>query len=169
MELPVWIESWVHECCGLNRRVGDAVELDLTFEGDMQPAAGVDQITVLHGGRVSVVGRVIGPVSSGHTSGVVIESGALRFGISEESAADRAQCVGRLAEPRHGYPSWATAGKVSGIQWRPGIEADRGGYTEVVDYGVGQELQSTEDWKPEVYERSWAFMLTLRITDDVAR
>lgn len=169
MELPVWVESWVHECCGAIRRVGDVADLELTFEGEVQLASGADQLAVLEGGRIDVVGHVTGPASGGHTSGVLVESGALRFGISEESAADRVQCVGRLAELRHGYPSWATAGKVTGIQWRPGIEADRGGYTEVVDYGAGQELQSTEDWKPGAYERSWAFMLTLQIADDVAR
>ena len=168
MKLPVWIEDWVYECCGVNRRVGETVELDLTFEGDMLPAAGADQITVLDGGRVSVVGRVIGPATGGHTSGVLIESGALRFGISEESAADRVHCAGRLAELRHGYPSWATAGKVTGLQWRPGTEIDRGEHTEVVDYGVGQELQSTGDWGSAAHEGSWAFMLTLRITE-VAR
>jgi hypothetical protein len=168
VELPIWVESWVHECCGDTRRVGDVVELDLTFEGDVQPAAGADQIALLDGGRVRVVGSVIGPASSHHTTGLLIESGALRFGIGGAVPDDRAQCVGRLAELRHGYPSWTTAGEVIGIQWRPGIEADRGGYTEIVDYDVGQELQSTEDWRPAAYERSWAFMLTLRIANDVA-
>jgi hypothetical protein len=172
MELPVWIDDWVHQCCGDNRRVGETVDIDLTFEGDMLPAAGVDQITVLDGGRVSVVGRVIGSATEGHTSGVLVESGALRFGVSGNSAADRVQCTGRLVELRHGFPSWATAGQVTGIQWCPGIEVDRGGRTEVVGYGHGdgQELESTEDWMSAAAdEGSWAFNLTLRITDDVAR
>jgi hypothetical protein len=34
--LPVWIDDWVQVCCGPSRRVGEAAELNLTFEGYVQ-------------------------------------------------------------------------------------------------------------------------------------
>jgi hypothetical protein len=164
IDLPVWAESWVYECCGPERSVGEPVELELTVEGEMQYAEVADRITVLDDGRVSVVGQVVGPSSSsGHTSGVRIESGLLRFGISGEAPADRVLCVGRLAELRHGYPSWVTAGELVGIQWRPAIVVDRGGYAEIVDYGPGRALSRTGDWRPQDPTLAWAFELTLRI------
>jgi hypothetical protein len=163
IELPVWVEDWVHECCGTGRRVGEQVEIDLTLEGDMKPSVGADNITVLDDYRVSVIGRVAGPSSSSdHKRGVRIESGALRFGIIGETTAGRVDCVGRLVELRHGYPSWVTAGGLTSIQWRPGLEVDRGGYTEIVGYGPGRALSSTKDWHRQSLEAG-AFMLTLRV------
>jgi hypothetical protein len=163
IELPIWVEDWVHECCGADRRVGDQVEVDLTLEGEMHPAAGAEHVTVLDDHRVSVIGRVVGPSSiDDHERGVRIESGALRFGIIGETTADRVECVGRLVELRHGYPGWSTAGELTSIEWRPGVEVNRGGYTEIVGYGPGRALRSTEDWRGHGVE-SWAFALTLRV------
>ena len=50
--------SWDH-----SQHRSRGVQLDLTFEGDVEPAAGADQIVLLDGGRVRVVGSVIEPAS----------------------------------------------------------------------------------------------------------
>ena len=42
VSVPVWIESWVHECCGQERRVGETKELLLTFSGDVAAATEPD-------------------------------------------------------------------------------------------------------------------------------
>jgi hypothetical protein len=67
----VWIDDWVYECCGQTRRLGEAVELDLTFEGDIRAATDPDRIDVLDGGQVVIVGNAVGPVADegAHTEG----------------------------------------------------------------------------------------------------
>jgi hypothetical protein len=60
VSVPVWIESWVHECCGLARRTGETTELLLTFSGDVAAVAEADSIDVLDEGRVKVIGTAVG-------------------------------------------------------------------------------------------------------------
>jgi hypothetical protein len=76
VDVPVWACDWVHECCGETRRVGDAVDLELTFAGDTAPAAGPDRVDVLGDGRVCIIGTVAGPfgLDEGHTEGTRIAS-----------------------------------------------------------------------------------------------
>jgi hypothetical protein len=65
--LPVWIDDWVCQCSGQTRRVGEPVELKLTFEGDIQAATGPDRIEILDNGQVAIVGTAVGSqVRVGH-------------------------------------------------------------------------------------------------------
>ena len=77
--LPVWIESWVCECCGVPRRSGENVELELTFSGDVVASAEPDRIDVLPDGEVRITGSVAGRVKDAHARkrGTLIRSGAV--------------------------------------------------------------------------------------------
>jgi hypothetical protein len=166
IDVPVWVSDWVHECCGEARNVGDLVDVELTFVGDTAPASEPDHIDVLGDGQVSIVGSVVGPVGrkGEHTGGMLIASGAMRFGLVGDAPAAQVRCVGELAETRHGYPSGVTSGELVGIRWRPAIErrlAD--GVSVAIDgFEPGEELSSTED-RPGDDAGSWAFVLTVRV------
>jgi hypothetical protein len=171
IDVPVWVSDWVHECCGEARRVGDLVDIELTFAGDTASTTEPDHIDVLDDGRVSITGSVVGPVGrrGEHTGGTLIASGAMRFGLVGDAPAVRVRCVGELSETRHGYPSGVTRGELVGIRWRPAVErrlAD--GVSVAIDgFEPGEELSSTED-RPSGDAGSWAFLLTVRVDPDVA-
>jgi hypothetical protein len=166
VDLPVWVPDWVHECCGAARRVGETVDLELTFAGDTVPAAGPDSVEVLDNGRVSVVGEVTGPggVAEGnHTRGTRIASGHMKFGLAGDVPAARVRCTGELEEIRHGFPSDVTRALLTAIQWRPAIKRRLDAVSSVIDgYEPGERLASTEDRRRDDAD-SWAFLLTLRL------
>jgi hypothetical protein len=171
LTLPVWIDDWVYECCGQVRRLGEAVELDLTFGGDIRAATGPDSTDVLDDGQVVIVGSVLGPVADegNHTAGTLIACGAVQFAIRGDAPAPHVQCSGRLDEVQHGYPTGRTRGQLAGIRWRPAIVrpvGDGGGVIE--GYGPGEELTSTDDWRERLDEydsRSWALQLAVNVAD----
>ena len=163
VSVPVWIESWVHECCGLARRSGETTELRLTFVGDVAAATEPDSIHVLDECRLKVIGTAIGRTDDAHADvdGTLITSGGLQFAIRGEAPAARVCCVGELWETRHGFPVGLTKGRLIDIRWRPALlrEVGEGGY--VVDgYGPGTELRHTEEWPREGAD-VWALELTL--------
>jgi hypothetical protein len=166
IDIAVWVDGVDHECCGETRRIGDRVGVDLMFYGDLAPAADPDQVEVLDGGRVSIVGTVVGPVGEKgqHTEGTLIASGAMRFGVRADPPAARVRCVGQLSESHHGFPSGVTNGEVVGIRWRLAIQRRLDGGLVVTDgYELGDELRSTDD-RPELPgSEGWAFELTFRI------
>lgn len=165
VDVPVWVHDWVHECCGEARRVGDAVDLELTFEGDTVPAAGPDRAEVLEDGRVRIIGTVAGLVGldEGHTEGTRIASGRIQFAMAAAAPAARVQCTGELCEIRHGYPGGLTSGVLAGLRWRPAIERKLDDVSVAIDgYEAGEELSSTED-RPGDHAGSWAFVLTVRV------
>jgi hypothetical protein len=169
--LPVWIASWVHDCCGIPRHVDERVELRLTFDGEMVAADGPEVIRLLEDGEVSIVGTVVGPVGhpGDHTAGTLIKSGAVQFAVAEDVAAARVRCDGKLWEERHGYPSGVTRGRLVDIRWRPAVlrqVADRASSIEgyrafsIEGFEQGERLTSTES-KPRGSSSSWAFELTV--------
>ena len=121
--LPVWIASWVCECCGVPRRSGENVELELTFSGDVVASAEPDRIDVLPGGEVRITGSVAGRVKDAHARkrGTLIRSGAVQFAIAGAAPAARVCCTGQLWEIRHGYAAGSTRGTLSDIRWRPAL------------------------------------------------
>lgn len=164
-DVSVWIDDWVHQCCGEARRVGGRVCIALTFVGDVVPTTEPDQVDVLSDGRVSIVGTVTGPPwDAGVQEGSPIMSGPVRFGIRGHAPASRVRCVGKLEEIRHGYPSAVTSGELVGICWRPANLREVGPGSFVVEgYGPGQEVCSTDDLPDMDLPQSWALELTLRI------
>jgi hypothetical protein len=163
--VPVWIADWVYECCGQPRRLGETAQLDLTFEGDTQPASEPDVIEVLSDGQVRVVGTVAGPVADAdnHTDGMLVTSGPVQFAVKGKAPTDRVACTGRLWEERHGYPSGRTTGELVGIRWRPAVLRHVGDVLWAVDgYGPGTELDSTDNRPLRDEPDSWAFELTIR-------
>lgn len=166
INVPVWVHDWVHECCGETRRVGDTLDLELTFAGDAVADDGPDSVDVLPGGRISIVGAVdglAGLAEGNHTEGTRIASGGMKFAFTGGSPAARVRCTGELEEVRHGFPSGLTTGLLTGIQWRPAIMRRVDAVSFAVEgYETGQELASTED-RPIEGPENWAFVLTLRI------
>jgi hypothetical protein len=161
--VPVWIASWVHDCCGIQRHVDEHVELSLTFDGEMVPADGPEIIHVLDDGQVSIVGTVVGPTDDpdDHTAGTLIKSGAVQFAVAEAVAAARVRCDGKLWEVRHGYPAGVTQGRLADIRWRPAVlrqVADR--RFSIEGYGQGERLTSTES-EPRGSSSDWALELTV--------
>ena len=148
------------------RRVGETVDLQLTFAGATVPAAGPVSVEWLDNGRVSVVGEVTalpGVAEGNHTQGTQIASGRLKFALAGDEPAARVKCTGELEEIRHGFPSDVTTGLLTGIQWRSGIKHKMDAVSFVIDgYEPGEELASTEDRRRDGAD-SWAFLLTLRI------
>jgi hypothetical protein len=158
--LPVWIDDWVYQCCGEQRRVGQAVKLELTFEGEVEAAAEPDRIDVVGDGEVVIVGTAAGPpddVGGGDgMEGTLIVSGALRFAIEGTAPAPQVICSGRLLELRHGYPAGRTRGELVGLHRRPGIVRAIDHGTSVIEgYSVGDELASTEDWSKGLVGGDW--------------
>jgi hypothetical protein len=166
VDLPVWVPDWVHDCCGAERRVGETVDLQLTFAGDTVPDAGPDCVEVLDNGRVGVVGEVTGPAGDAernHTAGTRIASGRMRFALAGDVPAARVKCTGELEEVRHGFPSDVTTGLLTEIRWCPAIKRKLDAVSFVIDgYELGEELASTKDRRRDGAD-SWAFLLTLRI------
>jgi hypothetical protein len=166
VDLPVWVPDWVHDCCGAERRVGETMDLQLTFAGDTVPDAGPDSVVVLDNGRVSVVGEATGPIGhaeGNHTQGTRIASGRMKFALAGDAPAARVKCTGELEEIRHGFPSDVTTGLLTRIWWRPAIRRKLDAVSFVIDgYAPGEELASTEDRRRDGAD-SWAFLLTLRI------
>jgi len=167
VNLPVWVQFWVQECCGVSRRVGDQVELLLTFHGEVAETDEPDNLRVLDDGQVRIVGAAGSQVDHAHhaSAGTLIASGGVQFAIEGEAPADRVCCTGRLWEDRHGWPTGLTAGRLAGIRWHPALlrmVSDAGGSIE--GYGPGQELQSTDDW-PASGPDPWALELTVRVRD----
>ena len=173
--LPVWIDDWVYQCCGQTRRVDEAVELELTFEGDIHAATGPDRIDVLDDGQVAIVGMAAGPVPDEHnpTPGTLIACDAVQFAIHGDAPARHVLCTGRLWETRHGWPSGRTRGVLAGIRWHPAIERSTADVGSVIEgYGVGQEQASTDDWRERDDDhgwQAWALELTVKVGGDVAR
>jgi hypothetical protein len=67
--LPVWIESWVCECCGVLRRVGESVDLALTFIGEITSSTDPDRIDVLPGGGQDAGQAIRYPLASRRAPG----------------------------------------------------------------------------------------------------
>lgn len=163
VSVPVWIESWVHGCCGLARRTGETTELLLTFSGDLAAATEPDSIDVLDEGRVKVIGTAVGRTDDAHADvdGTLIASGGLQFAIRGEAPAARVCCVGELWETRHGFPTGMTKGRLIDIRWRPALLRKIGERGSAVDgYGPGKELRHTEEWPREGAD-VWALELTV--------
>jgi hypothetical protein len=162
VSLPVWIASWVQECCGVPRRVDEQVELRLTFHGETAAAAGPDSIHVLDDGKVTVVGTARGRVDHAHadTQGTLVASGRAQFAIEGAAPADRVCCTGELWEDRHGWPTGVTKGRLVEIRWRPAVLRQVSEVGAAIDgYGPGQRLGSTGD-RPRGAD-SWALQLTI--------
>lgn len=194
LEVPVSIVDWVYECCGTVLTVGDHVDLQLSFIGDVQPSDGPAEIEILDDQRVRVVGRLIGPIDEGdefEESGTIVESGSLRFGVSGRHSSEFVQCTGILEEMRHGFPSAATAGVIAELR-RCAAIFEKSGEREwtVVGYEPGEALDSTSNskdedplvvrtlkdpfmsggrWVPYVPQQpeGWAFRLLLQVQGDV--
>ena len=163
VSVPVWIESWVHECCGLTRRTGETTELLLTFSGDVAAATESDSIDVLDEGRVKVIGTAVGRTDDAHAdvNGTLIASDGLQFAIPGEAPAARVCCVGELSEIRHGWPTGVTRGRLIDIRWRPARLRKIDEHASAVDgYGPGMELRNTEEWPREGAD-VWALELTV--------
>jgi hypothetical protein len=163
--LPVWIASWVCECCGVPRRVGENVELALTFSGDVAATTEPDRIDVLPGGKVRLTGSVAGRVKDAHAKkrGTLIQCGAVQFAIGGKAPASRVCCTGQLWEIRHGYAAGSTRGTLSEIRWRPALLRKVGERSSVIDgYGAATRLNTTGDW-PDEGPDSWALELILQV------
>jgi hypothetical protein len=163
VSVPVWIESWVHECCGLTRRAGETTELLLTFSGDVAAATEPDSIHLLDEGHVKVIGAAVGRTDDAHADadGTLIASGGLQFAIRGEAPAARVCCVGELSEIRHGWPTGVTRGRLIDIRWRPARLRKIDEHGSAVDgYGPGMELRNTEEWPREGAD-VWALELTV--------
>jgi hypothetical protein len=166
VSVPVWIESWVHECCGLARHAGETTELLLTFSGDVAAATEPDSLHVLDEGRVKVIGAAVGRTDDAHADvdGTLIASGGLQFAIRGEAPAPRVCCVGELWETRHGFPTGLTKGRLIDIRWRPALLRKIGERGRAVDgYGPGTELRHTEEW-PRQGADVWALELTVWVS-----
>jgi hypothetical protein len=163
--LPVWIESWVCECCGVPRRSGENVELELTFSGDVAASAEPDRIDVLPDGKVRITGSVAGRVKDAHArkQGTLIRSGAVQFAIAGAAPAARVCCTGQLWEIRHGYAAGSTRGTLSDIRWRPALFRETGELGRVIDgYGPATRLSATGD-RPDEDADDWALELILQV------
>jgi hypothetical protein len=166
VSVPVWIESWVHECCGLARRTDETTELLLTFSGDVAAATEPDSIHVLDEGRVKVIGAAVGRTDDAYADvdGTLIASGGLQFAIRGEAPAARVCCVGELWETRHGFPAGVTKGRLIDIRWRPALLRKIGERGSAVDgYGPGTELRHTDEW-PRQGADVWALELTVWVS-----
>jgi hypothetical protein len=117
------IESWVCECCGILRHVGESVDLELTFVGDVAGSTKPDRIDVLPDGNVRLVGSVNGQADDAHaaTAGALVQSGNVQVGIDGDAPAARVCCTGQLWETRHGFPAGMTRGRLVYIRWRPAL------------------------------------------------
>ena len=157
-DLPVWLDDWEHECCGEDRRTGQAVQLSLAFSrtGSVEPATGPGQITVHDDGTVTITGTAgattgfDGPFGPG----TLIQSGRVQFAIHGDAPAARVRCTGNLYETRHGAPAGTTTGQIVGIRFRPAIcqkSADGLG-SVVIGHEPGTELRATGDWRKHVSE-----------------
>jgi hypothetical protein len=161
--LPVWIESWVCECCGVLRRVGESVDLALTFVGEVTGSTDPDRIDVLPDGKVRLVGSVTGRVDDAHAdkAGTLVQSGNVQIAVRGDAPAARVCCTGQLWEIRHGYAAGMTQGRLSDIRWRPAVLREVGERSFVIDgYGKPAELSCTDDW-PRDGPDSWALELTV--------
>ena len=147
------------------RRVGESVDLALTFVGDVAGTTEPDRILVLPDGTVRLVGSVTGRVSDAcaDKAGTVVQSGNMQFAFSGDAPADRVCCTGRLWEVRHGFPAGMTRGRLFDIRWRPAALREVGERTFAIDgYGEPEELSSTDDW-PRDGSYGWALELIVRI------
>ena len=163
--LPIWIASWVCECCGVARRVGENVMLELTFAGDVVASAEPDRIDVLPDGKARITGSVAGRVKDAHSRqrGTLIRSGAVQFAFAGAAPAARVCCTGQLWEIRHGYAAGSTRGTLSDIRWRPALYRDAGELSRVIDgYGPATRLNATGDW-PDEAPGDWALELILQV------
>lgn len=167
VSLPVWVKSWVHECCGVSRRVDEQVELLLTFHGEVAATDEVDGVRVLDDGEVRIVGTAGNRVDHAHdaTPGTLITSGGVQFAIEGEAPADRVRCTGWLWEDRHGWPTGLTVGRLVDIRWHPALLRMVSDVGRSIDgYGPGRELQSTDDWPSSALD-PWALELTVWVRD----
>jgi hypothetical protein len=163
--LPVWIASWVCECCGVPRRSGENVELELTFSGDVAASAEPDRIDVLPDGKVRITGSAAGRVKDAHARkrGTLIRSGAVQFAIAGAAPATRVCCTGQLWEIRHGYAAGSTRGTLSDIRWRPALFREVGELGRVIaGYGPATRLNATGD-APDEDADDWALELILQV------
>ena len=161
--LPVWIESWVCQCCGVRRRVGERVDLALTFVGDVAGSTDPDRIDVLPEGKVRLVGSVTGRVDDAHAdkAATLVQSGNVQIAFPGDAPAARVCCTGQLWEIRHGFPAGTTQGRLFDIRWRPAVRRKVGDRSFVIDgYGKPVELSCTDDW-PRDGRDSWALELTV--------
>jgi hypothetical protein len=161
--LPVWIESWVCECCGVLRRVGERVDLALTFVGDVAGSTDPDRIDVLPEGKVRLVGSVTGRVDDAHAdkAGTLVQSGNVQIAFPGDAPAARVCCTGQLWEIRHGFAAGMTQGRLFDIRWRPAVRREVRERSFVIDgYGKPVELSCTYDW-PRDGPDSWALELTV--------
>jgi hypothetical protein len=163
--LPVWISSWVCECCGVPRRLGEDVDLELTFTGEVAASTEPDRIDILPGGKVRLTGSRAGRVKDAHSRrrGTLIQSGAVQFAIAGAAPARRVCCTGQLWQIRHGYAAGSTRGTLSDILWRPALRREVGDRSFVIDgYGPATRLNATGD-RPDDGDGDWALELILQV------
>jgi hypothetical protein len=134
-EVTVWVAGMWHVCCGPSRRVGQRIELDLGFTGEVTGTSNEDdRITILGDGRVDVTGTVVGVAGDDEDPdddddeyrASLIGSHGLRFGVDAAlDTGSRVRCVGYLFDLPHGDPYGHTTGMLTKIRWRDGHTDDR--------------------------------------------
>ena len=140
-ELYFWLEYWEHECCGDRRKVGDEIEVALTFSGVVEPIEDYESVLALDIGEMLVAGEV-----AAGSDGWVVRSGAVSFGVENRLVSPRVRCQGRLWEIRHETAvTGMTKGRITDIRWRPALMSED---RHVLGYEAGQVIYNTDN-RPE--------------------
>jgi hypothetical protein len=106
--LSFWLQSWEHECCGPERRVGETVEVTLSFDGDVTTTDAVALFESDRNGRSRIVGEIDRQVGS--FTGYLVHAPDVHFAVTRGNPpGDRVQCSGRLWEERHGPTEWPSS------------------------------------------------------------
>jgi hypothetical protein len=167
-EVVVWVSGMWHQCCGPARQVGQQVDLDLTFTGEVADAGNThDSIAVLGDGRVDITGTALGLAEDGEDDerrGTLVRSGGLRFGAEAAlDAGSRVRCIGYLSDLPHGEPYGHTTGTLTKIRWHDWRRSDAaGGQLAPEDYGPWLDLTSTNQRPSSSLDHpDWEFELTV--------
>jgi hypothetical protein len=103
--LSFWLQSWEHECCGPERRVGETVEVTLSFDGEVTPTDATPLIESYRNGQSRIVGDIDRHVGS--FTGYLVHGPEVTFAVTQGNPpGNRVECNGRLWEERHGPTEW---------------------------------------------------------------
>ena len=161
--LPVWIESWSHQCCGERRTVGDAVTIRLASDNEIERSDDPHGIRALPDGSVRIVGSVVGQVGNQHndSTAALVECGTVQFAAAGDVGLAASVCsTGKLWETEHGFGAGVTSGRLLDIRWWPAVLRRTGERESVIDgYADGRHLTCTDDW-PRDSAETWALELS---------
>jgi hypothetical protein len=118
-EVRFWLLDWEHQCCGDQRKVGDTITVDLSFDGTPEASNEPLDIEAIRDGSMVLTGDVTDLRMS--QPAWLVNAGPVSIAWSGKFPGERVRLTGKLYEERHSEYSATVTGTITGIRWHKAL------------------------------------------------